>query len=256
MQICVKEHLTSVLHVQYEGEADTVFYKIEILDAQDNLVLERMTSKTDMKIHHVFPTGFYKIRIHTVRNVYQIFSIVPAICRLSTGDCGCLVYDGQRTMLITAFHCINKKEHAKDIVCYFETMSVRLEPDVYWAYSDRYKFSGLDYCCIGFREESILHLKEHYIIPHLLTKEEPNTNIGILCHFNFQHGHSLLRSVCSVHKKNQNTLFYQYEEHFVPSSAGSSGSPLFGICDDHVFLLGIHVGKHNGKGKCTTVKSI
>lgn len=252
MDIIIHEHITSSLKLSFTGD-NSECYTINI-DGEYGNVYSVQTFKTSCHITQKFQTGHYIITVRTGKNTVAVaHSIVPAICRLTTGGCGFLVSHNEKTFLMTANHCIPTPEIAENCVAFFETCSTKLDHKTFWKMSHRYCNGGSDFTCVGISEDTVETLRKSGITGHKLSDatDVEGSDQCVLVHFNTYNGDNMLRTVCKIKSMKSHCLRYNYLDGFPSSHCGSSGSPLYGFNKDNkLCITGLHVGK--GKGTSIT----
>lgn len=247
MYISVNTHSTQKLDITWTGECEVY----DVFVKYNDIVVHSETTKSKfLKKTMQFETGTYIITV----NDTHIISIVPAICNLSTGGCGFLVQGtlfGKSTpMLMTANHCIPNPQVAKQTIAYFESTPIHLSPELFWKSSERYVNGGIDYSCIGISDTNTAILRSNGILPHELSKDSLNTDVGLLTFsMNTQHVH---RTVCNVYNRKGSSIHYKYQKDFPITMSGASGSPMFGLTQNRLTVQGLHVAK----GKSTSMGAI
>ena len=252
MDIIIHEHITSSLKLSFTGD-NSECYTISI-DGESGNVYSVQTSKTSLHITQKFQTGHYIITVGSGTKVAIVHSIVPAICRLTTGGCGFLVSHNEKTFLMTANHCIPTPEIAGNCVAFFETSSTKLDKK-FWKMSHRYCNGGADVTCVGVPEETVEKLRKSGIIGHKLSdaSDVKRGDHCVLVHFNSYNGDRMLHTACKIKSMESHCLRYKYIDGFPSSHCGSSGSPLYWFNKDNkLFITGLHVVK----GKGTSISCI
>lgn len=253
MDIIIHEHITSSLKLSFTGDTSDS-YTLSV-DGEFGNVYSVQTSKTSLHIIQKFQTGHYIITVRYKNKVAVAHSIVPAICRLTTGGCGFLVSHNEKTFLMTANHCIPTPEIADNCMAYFETCSTKLDHKKLWKMSHRYCNGGADVTCIGVPDETVETLCKSGIIGHKLS-DTSGLKVGdhcVLVHFNTHNGDRMLRTACKIESMESHCLRYNYLDGFPSSHCGSSGSPLYGFNKDNKLCI---TGLHVGKGKGTSIVCI
>ena len=196
-------------------------------------------------------TGTFVIRIVGPAYDERVFSIVPAICRMSSGGCGTLVKCSSvcaQPFVVTACHCISSTDHAKSTIAYFENASIHLSPKHMFVKSERYCNGGIDVSCIGVTPEDLKKLKAQRIVPHEISNTIISPcNHGLLLHFKAEQPLMFHRTICKYKDKNHYDYIYG-----VRSGPGSSGAPVFHIENN----IGVYGALHIGQNKCTPSKEI
>lgn len=249
--ITVHEHITTKLRISFTG-AGCKIHEVTI-HGEHGRVYSVRCSELSCIVTSEFPTGHYIIKVKSGVAMYQVHSVVPAICRLSAGGCGFLVNDGDSTFLLTANHCIPDENVASATVAHFETLSVKLEPETFWKSSPRYCAGGLDFTCVGLSRSALDALEKKLVLPHRISEISgvKVDDVCILTHFNYSNSNRLLRTACKIDNTEDHCIRYTYLVDFPSSSGGSSGSPLFGFNTAHkLCIMGLHIGK--GKGTSMT----
>lgn len=241
MNLCIVNHSLSNIHLVWESNKASV-YEVSIFDNYNTLILHEKTILCECNKNFNFRTGHYIIKV----NSCLIHSLIPAICRLSTGGCATLVsgadFGMNRPCILTANHCIPSRKIASQCIAHFENQSVHLMPDIFWSSSPRCKEGGIDYSLIGINTEDILKLQKNNIFPHNLSTEAFPDNIGLMPFFKFDSGNYLYKTVCDINSRGVNCVKYKYADNFPKSSAGASGSPVFGFDRKHNLVIqGLHV---------------
>ena len=257
MEITIEHHSLNQLRISYTGDQSDN-YEITVFDVNNNIIAKHVNNNLKATINTKFNTGHYVINVKSNKKTYTVHSVVPAICRLSSGGCGVLISGYQlgisNPFLLTANHCIPDKKTSTLIEAHFERASIKLDPNSYWIHSERYKNGGIDYSCIGLSDESIKRLRRDGIYPHELSTEAfLYKEVGFLTHFNHINGNKLLKTLCIIVNREEHCARYQYANSFPSSSGGSSGSPVFGFnTNNSLTVQGLHIGH----GKCTLAGSI
>lgn len=241
MNICVVNHSLSNVHLVWASD-ESITYEISIFDRDNTLILHGKTKKCEYNKDFNFSTGHYIIKL----NLWIIHSVVPAICRLSTGGCATLVsganFGINRPCILTANHCIPSRKIASQCIAHFENQSVQLMPDIFWSSSPRCKEGGIDYSLIGINTEDILKLKKNNIFPHNLSSDAFPDNTGLMSFFKFDTGNILYKTVCDIKSRSGNVVKYKYADNFTKTSSGASGSPVFGLDRNlNLTIQGLHV---------------
>lgn len=253
MNIIIHEHITSSLKLSFTGD-NSECYTINI-DGEFGNVYSVQTFKTSLHITQKFQTGHYIITVRSGANGSGVHSIVPAICRLTTGGCGFLVSHNEKSFLMTANHCIPTPEIADNCIAYFENCSSKLVHKKFWKMSHRYCNGGSDFTCVGIPDDTVETLRKSGITGHKLSVAT-DVKVGdhcVLVHFNTYNGNSMLRTTCKIESMESHCLRYNYLDGFPSSHCGSSGSPLYSFNKDNKLCI---TGLHVGKGKGTSIVCI
>jgi hypothetical protein len=241
MDISIINHSLSNIHLVWTSD-ESLEYEVSIFDENRSLILHKKTKQCTYKSNFTFRTGHHIVKV----NKNEIHSIIPAICRLSTGGSATLISGAQfgfdRPFILTANHCIPSPEIAAQSLAYFENQSVQLMPDIFWSSSPRCKERGIDYSMIGIKTEDVLKLRSNNIYPHNISTDAFPNNIGLLAFFKSDTGNTLFKTVCHITSNSVNCVKYKYGENYTKSGGGSSGSPVFGFdYNSKLVLQGLHV---------------
>lgn len=241
--IAVVDHTLNSIYLTWSDCVNCKKYNIEIYDMYKRLVIKDVTTDLNYCKTFSFQTGHYTIKI----NGNTIHSVIPPICRLSSGGCGTLIsganFGINKPVILTANHCLPNDEIAKQTLACFECFNVTLRPDLFWCSSSSCKQGGIDYSVIGISDNDIISLQKHRIYPqNTSTYAFANDNIALLHYFKFNTANQKLKTVCHIKSKLGNSIKYTYDESFGKSAVGSSGSSLYGFDENmNLTVQGLHV---------------
>lgn len=253
MDICTVTHSMSEIYITWKPDGSKN-YKITLRDHSNKILIQTNTTNNFFNKKYCFTTGQYTIQVNDV----VIYSIVPSLCRLSTGGCGSLIsgslFGLDRPVIMTANHCIPNTDIAKNCKVFFNNILIELRPDIFWQSSPRCKDGGLDYSIIGIKTDDILNLRNNGIFPHTISKDSfaASMNIGLIPFYRYDYG-DLCKTVISIKDGVGNFIKYDYYTNFLPTGGGASGSPVFGF--DSQYNLTIQ-GLHIAHGKATVISAI
>ena len=219
-----------------------------------------------------FSTGVYQLEVSvrdhtnqqhwTVSRCEPIKVVIPTVGALSSGG-SCFLIDGalfgiNNWCVLTNHHALNTQSKASTTsVLFNNTCMVCLKPDIFWATHSNQGATGLDYSCIAIDNMARSDLSALNMFPNQLIsnpKECENTLMLIHkpCHIN-----RFIYTMVRVTKYKQVKTHYEYLGN--STSAGSSGSPVFGVFRNAPIgeegKIGV-CGLHKAKNICVNIRDV
>ena len=219
-----------------------------------------------------FPTGIYDLEVsvrdhtyqqkHTVSRSEPIKVVIPTVGALSSGG-SCFLIDGalfgiDNWCVLTNHHALSTQSKASTtLVLFNDTCMVKLKPDIFWATHTNQGANGLDYSCIAIDNLAKSDLSALNMFPNrLISNPKECKRILMLIHKPSQINQFIFTMV-RVTKYKEVKTHYAYLGN--STSAGSSGSPVFGIFRNAVIgeegKIGV-CGLHKAKHICVNIRDV
>lgn len=207
----------------------------------------------EFKFPERLKTGIYNLVVSNDGSFELIKVIVPSVGILSGGG-SCFIAEAKSLgiqdkenmwCVMTNHHALPTYEMASQTqVCFNGVHIAHLRPDLFWKTFTNQGAYGLDYSCIAIDEETKQILSNYLIYPNEIINEplKECSNELMLIHRPARLP-SFVYTLCKPLEYKKVKTTYEYLGGPI-TSAGSSGSPLFGILNKRIGICGLHKGKN------------
>lgn len=219
-----------------------------------------------------FPTGVYDLEVsvrdhtyqqkHTVSRCEPIKVVIPTVGALSSGGSSFLI-DGaifgiNNWCVLTNHHALNTQSKAATTsVLFNDTCMVYLKPDIFWATHTNQGANGLDYSCIALDNIAKSDLSALNMFPNRLISNPKECESTLMLVHKPGNINRFIYTMVRATKYKQVKTHYAYLGN--STSAGSSGSPVFGIFRNAPIgeegKIGV-CGLHKAKNICVNIRDV
>ena len=220
-----------------------------------------------------FSTGVYhlevSVRDHTYCTQFTLFRcdsikvVIPTVGAISSGG-SCFLIDGalfgiNNWCVLTNHHALGTKSKASTTsVLFNDTCMVYLKPDIFWATHTNQGANGLDYSCIALDNAAKSDLSALNMFPNRVISNPNECENTLMLIHKPANINRFIYTMVHVTKHKKVKTHYEYLGN--STSAGSSGSPVFGIFKNAPIgeegkLVGV-CGLHKAKNICVNIRDV
>lgn len=219
-----------------------------------------------------FPTGIYDLEVTVRDHTYQqkftvsrcesIKVVIPTVGALSSGG-SCFLIDGalfgiNNWCVLTNHHALSTQSKALTTsVLFNDTCMVYLKPDIFWATHTNRGAKGLDYSCIAIDNAAKSDLSALNMFPNRLISNPKECENTLMLIHKPGHINRFIYTMVRATKYKEVKTHYEYLGN--STSAGSSGSPVFGIFRNAAIgeegNIGV-CGLHKAKNICVNIRDV